>query len=72
MPYSKLSELPEPVKKLPEEAQKMWMKVFNSAAKQYDEEERWFATAWAAVNKKYGKRESLFDLTTRYLEPNSG
>ncbi|MER1973799.1 MAG: ChaB family protein, partial [Psychrobacter alimentarius] len=28
---------------------------FNSASKQYDEESRWFATAWAAVENVYEK-----------------
>ena len=55
MPYKSTKDLPSHVKDLPKEAQKMWMKVFNSAEKQYDEEGRAFATAAAAVNKKYGK-----------------
>jgi len=68
MPYKSVDELPDPVKKLGAEAQKMWLKVFNSAAKQYGDESRWFATAWAAVNKKYGKTEgSLVGQVDRLL-----
>lgn len=69
MPYKSIDELPDPVKKLAPEAQKMWLKVFNSAAEQYDDESRWFSTAWAAVNKKYGKsEESIVGLVNRLLE----
>lgn len=58
MPYKSTEDLPDPVKKLPADAQKMWMAVFNSAEEQYDDERRWFSTAWSAVNEKYGKTEA--------------
>lgn len=38
MPFSKLSELPDHVRKLPEKAQKRWMSVFNSAYEGYDKD----------------------------------
>jgi len=51
MPYSMISELPEAVKKLPEHAQKIWMEACNAALKEYSDEGKAFATAWAAVEK---------------------
>lgn len=51
MPYNSLSELPEAVKKLPKHAQEIWMKAFNSAYEQYQDESKAFAVAWAAVKK---------------------
>jgi len=55
-PYATISELPEAVKALPEEAQKIFLAVVNSALKQYEgNEEKAFATAWAAVKKKWEK-----------------
>ncbi len=56
MPYDKLSDLPDAVKdNLPKHAQEIFRAAFNSASKQYDEESRWFATAWAAVENIYEK-----------------
>lgn len=56
MPYDNLSDLPDNVKEhLPKHAQEIFQAAFNSAAKQYDDEARWFATAWAAVEKVYHK-----------------
>jgi len=68
MPYKALDDLPDSVKKLPKEAQRMWMKVFNAAAEQYDDESRHFSTAWSAVNKKYGKRESLIEQIDNFIK----
>lgn len=51
MPYSSKSELPANVRKLPEHAQTIWMSAFNAAYKEYGDEQRAFATAWAAANK---------------------
>jgi len=56
MPYQTIGELPPAVKKLPRDAQEMWLKVFNSAWDQYDDEGKAAATAWAAVKKKWEKR----------------
>jgi cation transport regulator ChaB len=63
MPYSKISELPKNVKGLPEEGQKMWMSVFNSAysgtCKDSPDKDACAAkVAWSQVSKKYGKKES--------------
>ncbi len=68
MPYRKISDLPDSVKdNLPEHAQEIYMKAFNSAYEQYDrpEERRGDASreevahkvAWAAVKKEYQKDE---------------
>ena len=56
MPYDKLSDLPLTVKdNLPKHAQEIFQAAFSSASKQYNEESRWFATAWAAVENVYEK-----------------
>lgn len=52
MPYTKDS-LPAAVKRLPDKAQEIWLAAFNAAYQQYGNEERAFATAWAAVKRKY-------------------
>lgn len=58
MPYSKLSDLPPNVKKLNTRLQQIWMGAFNGAYKEYNgDEQKAFATAWAAVNKQ--RSESL-------------
>lgn len=58
MPYSKLDELPAEVKALPTHGQEIWMAAFNSAFEEYKgDEEKSFATAWAAVKNKYTKKE---------------
>jgi cation transport regulator len=51
MPYSSKAELPAAVRKLPEHAQTIWMSAFNAAHKQYNDEQKAFAVAWAAANK---------------------
>ena len=49
--YTK-DKMPKSTKALPEKAQEIWMAAFNAAFKEYDEdEEKSFATAWAAVKK---------------------
>lgn len=56
MPYDKLADLPEEVKKLPEQAQHIWMAAFNNAFHQYNgDESTTFAVAWSAVKNKYIK-----------------
>jgi cation transport regulator len=64
MPYNKLSELPDNVKEsLPVEAQRLWMRVFNSAYRSCtsrnspncDDVAR--AAAWAQVKNKYKKNK---------------
>lgn len=58
MPYKDVSGLPESVRNaLPEEAQKLFLEVVNSALKQYDgDEAKAFAAAWSAVKKQYFKQ----------------
>lgn len=54
MPYKKKTELPDGVKKLPAQAQDIYMAAFNSAYEQYDgDEPKSHATAWSAVKRKY-------------------
>lgn len=61
-PYDSINELPASVKKLPKEAQRVFMTVFNSAYKQYDgDEARSFATAWKATTnwlRKHGYKKN--------------
>jgi cation transport regulator len=54
MPYKKIEDLPEAVKKpLPKHAQEIFLKVFNNSFKKYDSEESAFKVAWGAVKKVY-------------------
>ena len=68
MPYKKVSDLPDSVKKnLPKHAREIYLEAYNSAWDQYDEpqerrggasrEETAHKVAWAAVKKKYEKDE---------------
>lgn len=57
MPYKDKKELPEAAKALPEHGQEIWMAAFNAAIEQYQDEEKAFAAAWAAVKNKYEKNE---------------
>ncbi len=60
MPYSSRADLPDPVKKLSAHQQDIWMAAFNAAFEEYDgDEERAFATAWAAVKKAQGKGKAM-------------
>jgi len=58
MPYT-ISDYPDAIKGLPVKAREMWIKVFNSAFKQYkdreDQEALAAASAWAQVKKSYKK-----------------
>jgi len=67
MPYSKKSELPDSVKNnLPEHAQEIYKEAFNNAWDEYSDpdkrkggasrEEAAHKVAWAAVKKKYEKK----------------
>lgn len=59
MPYGANSYLPASVKDhLPEHAQTIFRKVFNSAYSAYDEEETAFKVAWDAVKKQYEKQHN--------------
>ncbi len=61
MPYDSIADLPDNVKALPAHAKEIYMKAFNSAFEQYKDrgdqrEALSHATAWAAVEKSYKKR----------------
>lgn len=71
MPYATLKELPESVRdNLPQHAQEVYMAAFNSAWEEYkDEEDRRegdsreevaHKVAWAAVKKKYEKKNGTW------------
>ncbi len=57
MPYTKRSELPDNIQAIPSQAQDIYMAAFNAALKQYKDEGRSHATAWAAVKNKYEQRD---------------
>jgi len=68
MPYEKIQELPESVRNnLPEHAQHIFLKAYNSAWDKYrnpedrrgkaSREETAMKIAWAAVKKEYEKNE---------------
>jgi cation transport regulator len=55
MPYENNQDLPESIRNhLPEEAQSIFRKTFNSAYEKHDEVAA-FKIAWAAVKKVYEK-----------------
>lgn len=59
MPYKRNADLPKSVRNpLPQGAQSIFRKAFNSADEQYDDETRARRVAWAAVKKKYRKTRS--------------
>jgi cation transport regulator len=60
MPYDQLADLPASVKDhLPEHAQEIYQKAFNSAWKEYNhDEERAHRVAWGAVKNDYEKDEN--------------
>ncbi len=56
MPYKVNNDLPDNVKNhLPEHAQTIFRKAFNSALHQYHNEVSAFKVAWSAVEKTYKK-----------------
>ena len=58
MPYEELDDLPDSVKRnLPKHAREIYLKAYNSAEEQYDEEDRRHRVAWAVVEQKYEKNE---------------
>jgi cation transport regulator ChaB len=61
MPYKYPSNIPEGIKKLPVEAQKTWIDIFNSAWETYkdrdDQEALAAATAWAGLKKAGWKKD---------------
>jgi cation transport regulator ChaB len=66
MPYSKLEELPDAVKKLPEKRQRQWLAVWNSAFEKCKAdggsaecEQSAFAQAWGVVKKALVEEEGI-------------
>ena len=68
MPYDRTDQLPDSVRKnLPKHAQEIYQEAYNSAEEQYadpekrrgeeSQEETAHRVAWAAVKKKYEKKE---------------
>jgi len=56
-PYHRVDELPDSVKKLPKNLQKMWMSTWNSVYDQYKDESKAFRVAWSQVNKHRNKAD---------------
>ena len=56
MPYARNDALPESVRAhLPEHAQDIFREAFNHALTEYEDEQRAFRVAWAAVKHRYEK-----------------
>lgn len=56
MPYQSNQDLPESVRNhLPDHAQSIYRKVFNSSFERYGDEGRAAAAAWAVVERMYEK-----------------
>ncbi|HEV2601912.1 MAG TPA: ChaB family protein [Candidatus Babeliales bacterium] len=56
MPYASNADLPSSVRDhLPEHAQTIFRKAFNSAHEEYSNEEQAFKVAWSAVKHEYEK-----------------
>jgi cation transport regulator ChaB len=53
VPYSRVSDLPEPVKKLPAKAQQLWMDGFNRGWNKNHDETKAVQTAWNAVETSF-------------------
>lgn len=52
---AKQSELPSTLQRSPKKAQRTFTKAYDSAVKEYDDEERANRTAWAAVKHSFEK-----------------
>ena len=55
-PYTSTAQLPAAVRRLPKHGQEIYLAAFNAAYKEYDDEGKAHATAWAAVKNKYERR----------------
>ncbi|MGA7866513.1 MAG: ChaB family protein [Stellaceae bacterium] len=66
MPYVTTLDLPPVVRRLPPHAQEIFLSAFNSAWQSYadrgphEQEETAFRVAWAAVKKRYRKRDETW------------
>lgn len=68
MPYDSLDSLPDAVKSaLSKHGQEIWLAAFNSAFEQYKDEEKAFATAWAAAKKDNKENSNSFRENVRSL-----
>ncbi len=67
MPYDKISDAPEWVRKKGDAAARQWIAAFNSALKQYKDEQKAFAVAAAAVNKRSVSEVVLAEWDTAYI-----
>ncbi len=71
MPYTMISDLPNPVRRLPPHGQEIFLSAFNNAWQTYAErgprerEQIAFRVAWAAVKKRYRKRGELWIAKSR-------
>ncbi|MBI2344735.1 ChaB family protein [Candidatus Dependentiae bacterium] len=74
MPYVTNSDLSHKIsEKLPEHAQTIFRKAFNSAYEQYaGDEEIAFRIAWSAVKKKYEKNEDGIWVEKKSLSSSNG
>ena len=56
MPYASIEDLPQNIQKhLPAHGQEIYKEAFNSALRQYTNEQTAFRVAWSAVKKQYEK-----------------
>lgn len=66
MPYVTTSDLPPAARRLPPQAQEIFLSAFNSAWQSYadrsarEQEEIAFRVAWAAVKKRYRKQGEMW------------
>lgn len=68
MPYPTIDSLPPEVRKLGKHARRIWQKAFNNAFTEYKNEEKAFATAWAAVNNAgFGKKSTEAEKLSKEL-----
>jgi len=70
VPYPSNERLPDNVKVLPEAAQTIFRKAFNSALKQYRNEDQARKVAWSTVKRKYikkGDKWILKEITQSFL-----
>lgn len=56
MPYKDISELPSSVKKLPTQAQKYFLQVFNEVYKKNKSDAKSMKIAWSMVKEKFSKK----------------
>ena len=56
MPYT-IENPPDIIKGLPQGAKRIWIEAFNAAYKEYGDEQKAIATAWAAVKREFYKDE---------------